>query len=96
MPTDRLSRILKALANPTVLWIVVLLKQQGPLTLRQIYPQLAIDQSITSVELSKLVDPGIVIRQGRPGSTHYGLADPEAIAVDAVLTLEQKSHLFCL
>jgi DNA-binding transcriptional ArsR family regulator len=52
MQTDqlnRLSRILKALTNPTALRIVLLLKQQGASSLRQLYTQLATDRSVTSV-----------------------------------------------
>ena len=86
---DRLSRILKALTNPTALRIVLLLRQQGPLSVRQIHTWLTISQPATSARLIKLADLSVVVREGRHAATRYALTDPAAINLSVLLTLGQ-------
>lgn len=78
-PTDRLARFARALAAPTRLRIVALLRGRA-LCVNALAGQLDVTQGAVSQHLRVLRDAGIVVSEKRGYFVHYRLND-QALAV---------------
>lgn len=86
---DRVSRIVAVLASPVALRIILLVHEQGLLSVQQIYTQLKIEQSAASGKLIKLCNLGMLVRYDRGPATRYKLADS---ALDIIVNLATMSQ----
>ena len=79
---EQLAELLKAIANPIRFRIIDQLGQEGELTSGAIRDHLGVSQSLTSYNLSRMMESGLLIRTTRSTENFYSLADP--ILVDCI------------
>lgn len=73
---EQVAELLKGLANPTRLRIVDLLSKHHELSAGAIQERIEVSQSLTSHNLTKMTDKGILIRTSWSTENYYSLSDP--------------------
>lgn len=68
---NQTAELLKVIANPIRLKIILLLASQGPCKVSGIQDQLVLEQSLLSHHLIKLKDKGVLICQRKGKEIHY-------------------------
>ena len=73
--TEQAAELLKLIANPTRIHIVVLLAEQPSLNVLALQKQLGIEQALLSMNLNKMKVRGVLTSQRKGKEVHYSLAD---------------------
>jgi ArsR family transcriptional regulator len=89
--TQKIAEILKVMANPTRLAIIKLLSEQGPLNVSKVQDHLGIEQSLTSHNLVKMRDVGILSSKREGKVVTYQLLDSKIIRVIDILLHQSSS-----
>ena len=76
---ERIAELLKVLAQPTRLKLVLLLSQQGETNVSQLIRQTAANQSLISRNLTLMSDKGIITGQRRGKEVYYSLNDTDVV-----------------
>ena len=82
---DRAADLLKVIAHPIRMKIILLLDHYGPLSLSSLGGHLQIDPSLTSHNLTKMKDKGLLTSQRQGKEVYYTLADPTPVQVVRLL-----------
>jgi len=72
---NQTAELLKVIAHPARLKILLLLASKGPRKVSSIQDQLQLEQSLLSHHLIKLKDKGVLICQRKGKEMHYGVND---------------------
>jgi DNA-binding transcriptional ArsR family regulator len=72
---NQTAELLKVIAHPARLKILLLLASQGPRNVSGIQDQLHLEQSLLSHHLIKLKDKGVLTCQRKGKEMHYGVND---------------------
>lgn len=84
--TDQAAELLKTIAHPIRLRILLALIEQSSINVSTLQVKLKIDQSLLSHHLIKMKDRGLLINARQGKEIHYSLADPTfAEAVKMIL-----------
>ena len=78
---ERIADLLKILAHPLRLKIILLLAQEDSLNVSTIEARLQIKQALLSTYLIKMRDKGFLTTEYRGKQNYYSLADPILIAL---------------
>ncbi|UFH52584.1 metalloregulator ArsR/SmtB family transcription factor [Spirosoma sp. KNUC1025] len=92
---DRAADVLKAVAHPSRIRIVLALTQQASINVSSLQQQLQLEQSLLSQHLTKLKDKKILISQRQGSEIYYSLADPTVVDVlqlMLILTESKRKH----
>lgn len=77
MNVEKMTQMLKALAHPTRLEILMFLKERESECVCQIYEALNLEQSNISQHLRLLKNSGVLISKKEGQWVHYSVAHPE-------------------
>ncbi|UFH54600.1 helix-turn-helix transcriptional regulator [Spirosoma sp. KNUC1025] len=83
--TDQAAEILKTIAHPGRIRILLALAEQPSLNVSALQEQLQIEQSLLSQYLVKMKDRGILVSTRRGQEIHYSLADTSLLEVVKLL-----------
>lgn len=72
---EKTAELLKVLAHPARIQIILLLQQEGELNVSEIQAHLQIEQSLLSNHLIKMKDKGILLRKRLGKQSLYSLVD---------------------
>lgn len=89
--TDQAAELLKTIAHPIRLRIVLALAEQPSLNVSAMQKQLELDQSLLSHYLNKMRDRGVLTSKRQGKEMHYSLADTSL--AQALLALLNSSVL---
>lgn len=87
--TDQAAELLKTIAHPIRLRIILLLTQEPSVNVSTLQEHLQIDQSLVSQHLIKMKDRGLLSSVRRGQQMYYFLADP-MVGQAIRLLLERK------
>jgi ArsR family transcriptional regulator len=77
--------VLRAIAHPLRIWIIILLQQHGELTVTEIYEKMDIEQAIASHHLGILKNKGVLRAQRDGKNTNYSLGSSDFYELIALL-----------
>lgn len=78
---DKMANMLKAIAHPTRVGIINLLKDSKWLTVTEIHSKLGIEQAVASQQLAVLKNKGVLESRREGKNNFYGLKYPQLVKV---------------
>jgi DNA-binding transcriptional ArsR family regulator len=78
---DRVAEIMRVIAHPIRMEVMLFLLKQGPSIVSSIQAELQIEQSLLSHHLIKMKDRGVLYSDRKGKTMFYGLVDPSLVDV---------------